>query len=185
MIVACDGAINNLITLALVPDYIIGDGDSVGVIPPSAAKNPYIYIGDQNTNDLTKAINLLAQKFPATSAVVIFGASGLREDHSLANIALLRQYSLIFPKIVMLSDYGVFRVCPAGTSYLPSYNGQQLSFFSCASTTQISCPNLKWPLVAMQFNHLNSGTLNQATAPQLTLETTAPILVYQAFEIRS
>lgn len=188
IIIACDGAINHLGANNILADYAIGDGDSSSLMQINKfVKNPYIQILDQNNNDLSKAIDFTEQTFGTQHLVVIFAASGLREDHALANIALLMQYTKRFPTIYMLSDHGIFQVCNAGTQVLPSITGQQISFFSLedAQNNYISCPELKWPLLEFKLNYLNSGTLNQASGKQLTIICTKPTLIFRAFEIKS
>lgn len=186
--IACDGAINHLVANNILTDYVIGDGDSSSFAQISQfVKNPYIQILDQNNNDLSKAIDFIEQTFGTQHPIVIFAASGLREDHALANIALLMQYAKRFSIIYMLSDHGIFQVCSAGTQILPSIIGQQISFFSLedAQNNYISCPELKWPLLEFKLDYLNSGTLNQATDTQLTISCTRATLIFRAFEIKS
>ena len=45
---------------------------------------------DQETNDLTKAVNYV--KTLGFREVLILGATGRREDHTLGNISLLAQF---------------------------------------------------------------------------------------------
>lgn len=189
-IIACDGAIHNLQQQQIIADFLIGDNDSSQLSPAqhsSWVKNPYHHDGDQDTNDLTKAIKFISANYPPATAIIIYAATGLREDHTLANIALLAQYAQMLPLIAMVSDFGLFRVCLPGTTYLPCWRGQQISFFSPYMTDddRISCPELKWPLQQHHLPYLNSGTLNQATTTRLSISTTAPAIVYQAFEIKS
>lgn len=187
-IIACDGAINNLIANNIIADYVIGDGDSSSLNQIGKfVKNPYIQILDQNNNDLSKAINFIQKTFNTKRQVIIFAASGLREDHALANIALLMQYAQRFSRIYMLSDHGIFQVCREGTHNLSSIIGQQISFFSLedAQNNYISCQELKWPLVELKLDYLNNGTLNQAKEKQLIIRCTRPTLIFRAFEIKS
>lgn len=184
IIIACDGAIQNLIKSKITADYIVGDGDSVCEIPDKIVRNPYIHIADQNSNDLTKAFNYAKDNFP-TSPIIIFAANGLREDHSIANFGLLFEFSKKHDKIAMISDYGIFNSCRSGKSIFNVIKGQQISLFSLKQTTQINCPELKWPLSNFCFNHLYSGTLNQASGNQITIETTDNITLYRAYEIKA
>lgn len=184
IIIACDGAIQHLIKSKITADYIIGDGDSVCEIPAKIARNPYIHIADQNSNDLTKAFNYAKDNFPI-SPIIIFAANGLREDHSIASFGLLFEFSKKHDKVAMISDYGIFNSCRSGKSIFNVIKGQQISLFSLKQTTQINCPELKWPLSNFCFNHLYSGTLNQASGNQITIETTDDITLYRAYEIKA
>ena len=90
-VVCCDGAIEALDKFGKTPLALIGDGDSVS----EELKNKYLdrwyFIADQETNDLTKAMNFCIEK--GFKEVAILGATGKREDHTLANISLLIEYS--------------------------------------------------------------------------------------------
>ncbi len=184
-IIACDGAGAKLNQAQIIPDYIIGDGDSVNSSTKNLAKNPYICIAEQNSNDLTKAISFIEKQLTSEHAVLIFAANGLREDHSLGNISLLLQYAKKFKQLAMVSDFGIFQVCQSGVSHLSCYKGQQISFFCCSAQAIIDCKELLWPLNQHILPYLHSGTLNQATAEHLKIHTSSPILVYRAFEIKT
>ncbi|HRG62662.1 MAG TPA: thiamine diphosphokinase [Burkholderiales bacterium] len=184
-IIACDGALNAMSKHGIVADFAIGDGDSLDYSRlQDFIKNPYIQIDDQNTNDLTKAINFIAENYGCNQSILIFAATGLREDHTLGNIALLEQYSTQFKQIAMLSDFGILEALPAGTHRLNSVIGQQISFFCFNQKTEISCEELKWPLVNKNFLALNHGTLNQATAAHINLESNGSVIVFRAFEVK-
>jgi thiamine pyrophosphokinase len=185
-IIACDGALNALAKHKIIADYAIGDGDSSDHNNlKNFVKNPYIQLVDQNTTDLTKAINFITANYDVEQAVLIFAATGLREDHTLANIALLEQYSAQFSKIAILSDFGVLEVFSAGRHSFNSIPGQQVSFFCLNQNTKISCRELKWPLVNQNFTALNHGTLNQANADQINLECSGNVIVFRAYEIKN
>lgn len=183
LIIACDGAIHNLAKIGIIADYIIGDGDSAGIIAREFSKNPYIHILDQNSNDLSKAFNFVVENF-ANDPVIIFAASGLREDHAIANFGLLPEFAARNNKTAMLSDYGVFNVCHKGHTIMTAIPGQQISFFCLNQTTQVNCQELKWPLENFSFKNIYSGTLNQATQNQLTIDSTGSLILYRAFEIK-
>ena len=184
-IIACDGALNTLAQHNIIADFAIGDGDSLdGGKLQDFVKNPYIQIDDQNTNDLTKAINFIAENYGYNHPILIFAATGLREDHTLGNIALLEQYAARFDKVAMVSDFGILESLPAGKHRLNSIPGQQISFFCFNQKTEISCAELKWPLVSKNFPALNHGTLNQANADHINLECNGNLVVFRAYEIK-
>ena len=94
-VVACDGAVIGLENGRL-PDAVVGDLDSL----PEPVRNRYSdrihRVKDQETNDLTKAVNYV--KTLGFREVLILGATGRREDHTLGNISLLAQYvTELFP----------------------------------------------------------------------------------------
>jgi thiamine pyrophosphokinase len=182
-LICCDGAIHKLSTYRLIPDYIIGDCDSLQILEDGILNDRIIKIPDQNTNDLTKAVNFTVQELKAKK-IVILGATGLREDHAIANIALLAKYINFIAEIAIISEYGIFTVHNKSMK-LPTIQGQQISFFTLDPYTTINCSELKWPLVAHQFNAWYQGTLNQTLGSYITLNTNGTTIIYRAFEIKT
>ncbi|MDD3267007.1 MAG: thiamine diphosphokinase [Burkholderiales bacterium] len=180
--IACDGAGIRLNQQNIIPDYIIGDNDSSQ--NDAKAKYDYIYIENQNLNDLSKAFNL-AKELNLDIPILILAANGLREDHSLGNIALLTQFQTKYSQSIhMISDYGIFTPLLMGVHTINSIIKEQISFFAFDKSNQITCQELKWPLENYHLDYLNSGTLNQATANHLNIKTKTPILLYRAFQIK-
>ncbi len=178
-IICCDGAINNLIKTGVSPDIIIGDLDSITDFAREIYKDKIIHISDQNTNDLTKAVNFCIDN--NLKNITIIGATGKREDHAIANIALLSKYSeKVNVKIV--SDYGEF--IPLNKSAnIKSFKGQQVSIFSLTPETKISSINLKYPLNNYQLEYWWQGTLNECLYDNFTLEfDKGKLIVYLLFE---
>ncbi len=180
-IIACDGATKRIIEHNIIPDYIIGDCDSISQLHYNKFKDKIIKLSDQNSNDLTKAVNL-ADSLKLEN-IVILGATGMREDHAIANISLLLDYTKKIKKIAIISDYGIFNVCE-DTEKIKTIEGQQISFFSTNVDTKISCQELKWPLNMHKLSSWFNGTLNQATHQYIFVTSTAPIIVYRAFCIK-
>lgn len=105
-VIACDGAIEALDKAGITPAAIVGDLDSI----PSCFRERYAdrihIVEDQEINDLTKSVRFAHRS--GEQEVLILGATGLREDHTLGNISLLMDYARLFRRIEMLSDYGIF-----------------------------------------------------------------------------
>ncbi len=202
LLICCDGAVNKLQnnpdTLNAIPDYIIGDLDSI--TPKNqqkfANKSKIIHIQEQDTNDLTKAVSI-AKKL-GIDECLIFGATGLREDHAFSNIYLLSQYNKLFSKIAMISDYGIFTAYNINkniqTISCDTIIGQQISLFS---NTQLilSCKQLKWQLNNYRLHNISCATLNQAIDTQLEIlvnneaknldeNSDSYLIIYRAFEIK-
>ena len=86
-IICCDGAVNNIEKYGLKPTHIIGDMDSISPELKNNYEDMLIHIADQNENDLRKALKW-AENNGAKKASIL-GATGKRDDHSLANIFTL------------------------------------------------------------------------------------------------
>lgn len=168
-IICCDGAISNLLQIAIEPDYIVGDLDSIS----EANKKRFATIlypnPDQETNDLTKAIQFCKAK--GWQQVTILGATGKREDHTIGNLSLLLDYSEEM-EVQLLTDYGVFNPQTRSAVY-ESYQGQQVSIFSLTPSTLFSSENLRYPLHERRFDSWWKGTLNEALLDSFTLALSA------------
>ena len=88
-IVCCDGSAESLIKAGFEPDAIVGDMDSLSAELAGKYKDKIFRDSGQDTNDLTKAVTWCTKK--NYTDLVIVGATGKREDHTLGNISLLTE----------------------------------------------------------------------------------------------
>lgn len=177
VIIACDGAVQNLHERGLIPTAIVGDLDSI----PSEMLERYAdrihVVEDQEINDLTKAVRFAHSS--GYQKLLILGATGLREDHTLGNISLLTDFSPLFEAVEMISDYGRF-IPVLQTTTLPSIPGQQISIFSMYPCGEITTEGLRWPITRRRLTAWWQGSLNEAlgTSFTLTLSSDARLIVY-------
>lgn len=175
--IACDGAVRALHAKGIKPTAIIGDLDSI----PDELRLLYAdrihQIEDQEINDLTKAVRF-AHSIGQTE-VLILGATGLREDHTLGNISLLLDYVPLFHRIEMLSDYGLFTPL-LHSATLASRPGQQVSIFSLSPDNEITTNGLRWPITRRKLTSWWQGSLNEATGTSftITLNGEAGVILY-------
>ena len=178
-LICCDGAISFLEQQNITPHIIIGDCDSI----TSAQKEQYksLIYEDKNVacNDLQKAIKYCMEN--QWNEIIILGATGLREDHFLANIGILMHYANSLA-LSIVTNYGVFTPIHQTTTF-ECYSGQQVSVFSFSPETAITYHGLKYPVYKQRFKELWEGSLNEAVANSFTieLEEDAAVLVYVAF----
>ena len=153
-IIACDGAVKTLYEKGIHPDAIVGDLDSI----PAGLRERYAdrihHVEDQEINDLTKSV-----RFAHTQGyreVLILGATGLREDHTLGNISLLMDYAHLFKRVEMLSDYGLF-------------------------TPILETTTFRWPIRRRKLTSWWQGTLNEALGDQftVTLSPDCRVIIYR------
>jgi len=175
-IICCDGAVNKLVESGREPSIIIGDLDSVNNDIKQQYSEKLIHIKDQNTNDLTKSINWCLSQ--GIQSVVIMGATGEREDHTIANIALLSRFEQDIA-VEMMTDNGVFIPISESTSF-DSFVGQQVSIFSQNYDIAISSQALKYPLEELKLSSWWMGTLNESVADSFTIsfEGKSRVIVY-------
>ena len=166
-IIACDGALSNLIIAGIEPDMIVGDMDSLAEEEKYLFAERIIRIEDQETNDLTKAAGYA--KSQGYRNICILGATCLREDHTLGNISLLTQYQDMFDSVCIQSDFGLIRAINKTTTFR-SMPGQQVSIFFLPSFTKIRSIGLKYPIEDKILPIWWEGTLNEAIGDSFTLE---------------
>lgn len=182
-LIACDGAANELLKLKIEPNVIIGDLDS---FKNTNTKAKIIKVKNQNTNDLTKAYkHALSMDF---NNIYILGAGGKRDDHFIANIALLFQYFKLKNRskkkvnLKMITNYGEFFIKNSSFT-CNTYKGQQISLFCLDKKAKFSSNNLKYELNNFSFKYLNIGTLNEALKNTFSIENhnNKELLVYLNF----
>jgi thiamine pyrophosphokinase len=150
----------------------VGDGDSV----PENLRSRLIQIDEQYDNDLTKATRYCLAR--GMRRIVYLGATGLREDHTLGNIALLVRYvTELGVDALMATDNGWF-VVRQGTAVFDAVPGQQVSIFNFGCR-QLRSTGLKWE--TYPFSQFWQGTLNEALADTFRIDADGPYLVYRTY----
>jgi thiamine pyrophosphokinase len=165
LIVCCDGAAEKLVSHGMDPGIITGDLDSVSPELKRKYKSILVHDGDQETNDLTKAVKWCISQ--GINEIAILGATGIREDHTLGNISLLADYNRDI-KAIMLTDTGSFQVFYR-TVTIDSFPGQQVSLFSLDPNMAVTSHGLRYPLQDLKLASWWRGTLNETTGDSFTL----------------
>ena len=175
-IICCDGAADVLLQAGFYPEIVIGDGDSLSLKTRKALSDRFICDADQDTNDLTKAFrHALSRNY---RRLLILGATGKREDHTLGNISLLTDY-VDRAHVQMLTDYGM--ITPAcGNTVFTSYPGQPISIF-CMDHSPLTVSGLKWPVENRIIIRWWEATLNEALSDRFEIKTTGKVVVFQAY----
>lgn len=176
-VICCDEAADHLLAYGREPDLIIGDMDSVSGATRERFSDRVIAIQEQETNDLTKAVNHCIDQ--GVRHVTILGATGLREDHTLGNISLMLEYSKRI-NASMVTDFGTFTVLHSGQT-VPSFPGEKISFFSVNNQVRVTSEGLKYPLNDLQLHQWWRASLNEVTGDSFTLyfESEWPLLLYR------
>ena len=164
-IVCCDGALEKLLKIGMKPDVVIGDCDSIFEDRRQQFKDIIIEDKDQECNDLQKALKYcLRQQF---GPIAILGASGLRDDHQLANLSILNMYAERMD-LIMVSNYGLFSFISEDTTFA-STPGQEVSVFSFDGQALFSFSGLQYPVHNRRFAQLWEGSLNKALGNSFTI----------------
>ena len=175
-VVCCDGGANEYIRQGNLPNLIVGDGDSL--LPHYRTTYAHLlhHVSDQETNDQTKAVRHLLSL--GKRNLLLVGATGKREDHTLGNISLLTEYQQLGANVAMLTDYGIFFPCRGNHTFFCTPRAQ-VSIFNLDAHT-LSAIGLKYPLYT--FHAWWQGTLNESLSSTFSIQSYGTYLVFVTYE---
>ncbi len=155
---------------------IVGDMDSCrDAIPAEFLTDLH---EDQDTNDLTKAMRWTQQHYPK-AIWHFFAVTGKREDHTLANLALI---AAMAKPATIHTPSGTFQLILPNELKLQTVRVQThapISFLSFTRQT-ITASGVQWPVCNLMLEHLWQATLNRTLDQgEITLEFQAPLYIYQ------
>ena len=177
LVVCCDGALSTLEKHAIVPDVVIGDMDSVCGRALKRFGGTKIHISGQDDNDLAKAFCFALSQ--GWRDIVVLGATGGREDHTLGNIAWLADFAARADAVEMVTDYGVFRAYLPPTARFRTVPGAQVSIFGFDPNDPVTGTGLKFPVEGLRLARWWTAALNDAVADEVTLSFAAgPLIVF-------
>ena len=178
-VVCCDGALNKLLAHnpSARPLAVVGDMDSLPPEQQNAFRDILVAVAEQDDNDLTKAMSWVLREHPEVQDIVILGATGLREDHTVGNLGLLMEYTRLFPlgerKVSLVSDFGTaFAI--TGSCDLHLGEGRRFSFFTADNSLKVTSTGLQWPLDDVVFDAWWKASLNRTTDPVVSLHFNHP-----------
>jgi thiamine pyrophosphokinase len=178
-IICCDGGAEKLIKSGFIPDAIIGDMDSLNQSIAGRFQDRTFRVAEQETNDLTKAVAWCKER--GYLDLIIVGATGKREDHTIGNISLLAEY-IRDVNVKMVTDTGIL-IALKESSGVSSFPGQQVSIFSIDPATEITSDGLRYPLERRKIENWWVATLNEARGESFRLEFShGRVIVYLKFE---
>lgn len=172
MVVCCDGAANEYISRGGMPTAIVGDGDSIDPRHRLLLHR----MEEQDDNDLTKAVHYLREQ--GITEINILGATGKREDHTLANISLLIEYLKEGIEVRMFTNEGIFIPCLDHADIEGLEIGQPISIFNFGAT-DFQSDGLLYSLY--DFNNWWQGTLNEAVSEKVSIRAKGYFLVFLTY----
>lgn len=205
-VVCCDGAAAGYIDRGGRPYAIVGDCDSIPAEVRERYSDAVRCVPDQETNDLTKAVGFCVDA--GYGDITIVGATGKREDHTVANISLLAEYAMtpgvksvrlvtdraVFDAIVpgvpggyadfigQYDERGLFPELEPEEFVFESYAGQQVSIFTPVPGVRITTGRLAYPLHNVRLRGWWSGTLNESESDAFSIVATGPAIICRVFE---
>jgi len=182
-LICADGGANSAKKLGLVPDFIVGDFDSVSreTLKYFKNKTQIKKISRQNDTDVEKALKLAIQK--KFSETILLGVTGDRLDHLFCNIGIILKFSSQID-VSIFHDKSFMKVY-SGKVELETKVGETISLYGIDSKTKITSNGLKYPLknIALPFGQKES-TSNVATKNLVHLKITGgKILIVREFSL--
>lgn len=182
-LICCDGAGKYLLEhSSLVPEAIVGDGDSLPAAFKERYANLFHHVEEQDDNDLTKATRFaLSHSDTRPLHIAYLGATGKREDHMLGNISLMARYRMeLGVEPIMLTNYGCFNPL-FGHCCIETFKGEQISIFNI-SCHRLEGKGFRWN--PYTYSMLWQGTLNEAVGTEVELNGDGAYMVYRTYEAK-
>lgn len=174
-IICADGGANSAKKLGLIPNFIIGDLDSINteVIKYFRSRSEIIQIKRQSDTDVEKCLKFAIKK--GFKEVILLGVTGDRLDHTICNLGIVIKF---FNKIKIHIS--------AENSFLSAFNksikiktkiGETISLYAFDNRTFITSKGLSYPLKEsnLAFGEKES-TSNVAVSESVELDISGGII---------
>lgn len=170
-IVCVDGGLNNFekIKTNIIPDYIIGDFDSVdvNVFKKYKNKSKIIKKDNQDESDLVFALKNVVSDIKNIDNIDICCATGGRFDHTLCSILTLKQIDTKIKSRIIGNDSIVYLLINNKIEINVKV-GQTISLIPLTNIVNINTQGFKWELngIDLQFGFVN-GISNVALSENI------------------
>jgi len=168
-LICADGGANFAHKLGLIPDFIIGDLDSIHskILKAFNKKSRIINYKRQNDTDVEKSIKFaISKKF---DEVFLVGATGDRLDHTFCNLGIVIKFSEKI-NIKIIHEQSLLALY-SGKVELKTTPGEIISLYGFDRKTKFFSKGLKYPLdnSSLPFGEKES-TSNVAVAEKVNLQ---------------
>ncbi|MHB8905573.1 MAG: thiamine diphosphokinase [Melioribacteraceae bacterium] len=168
-LICADGGANSAEKLNIVPDYIIGDLDSINpsVYDYFYDKCDIIKVDRQNDTDVEKCLKFAIKK--KYNEVILLGATGNRLDHSFCNMGIVIKF---FDKIsIRILHQKSLLTAYTGNVKLRTLPNETISIYGINSKTKISSRGLRYQLknISLPFG-IKESTSNVALKNEVELK---------------
>ena len=170
--ISIDAKLENLKELGVRPNLILGDLDSAE-IDGLDSQIEVVELSDQNKTDLEKSLDYCKEN--SIKKVLILGSSGLRDDHSMANILLASSYSDNLHIELITSFY---RIIFVRENTLINAPNAPVSIISLSTDNKITTRGLKYNLNNEKLKSFSHGISNEVKGENFTVEAESTIIVF-------
>lgn len=155
-LICADGGANSALKMNLIPDYIIGDLDSISneAIRKFKSTSRIIRIKRQNDTDVEKSIkHALKQGFNET---LLMGVTGNRLDHTFCNLGIVLKFFTRI-KISLIAENSYLKPY-TGDTLLKTFSGETISIYGLDQRTKIISKGLMYELknISLPFGEKES-----------------------------
>lgn len=172
IVICTDGGADKLTLMKIIPDFIIGDMDSVSkTILQGLKKNSktqVLFDPDQNATDMELAIRLANSMNP--SEIIIIGAIGSRMDHTIANLYSLTQLRRGI-KAKIIDEHNEIELVRKKVS-LQGKKGDIISVIPLGPIRGLTYTGLKWNVKNWNKQSTWFGICNVMTGSRATISLT-------------
>ncbi|HEX2867521.1 MAG TPA: thiamine diphosphokinase [Ignavibacteriales bacterium] len=168
-LICADGGANSARRLKLIPDFILGDLDSIhpDTLKFYEDKVKVKRIKRQDDTDVEKCLKFAINN--RYSECVLTGVIGDRLDHSFSNLGIVLRYSRLI-SLKVISDRS-FLTVHKGNFCLRTVPGETLSIYAFDKKTKISSTGLKYELQNDTLPYgLRESTSNEALQSEVHLK---------------
>jgi thiamine pyrophosphokinase len=168
--ISADGASNKLCKWKIIPDYIIGDLDSITLKALAYFKKknvPIEGVMEQEHNDFEKCIKLALSK--KIKNITVIGYGGRRSDHFLNNFNVMKRYYKKCRIRLIDKDFEIFFA--EKTTGFNCKTGETVSLMAVPKAEGITTYGLQYPLrnESLEFG-IREGTLNKTVKNKVRIE---------------
>lgn len=169
IIIACDGAVVQLLKNDIIPNFIVGDLDS---IPQQMFGSQIEKLGitvipmpNQDSNDLAKALQYC--KYLDATNIDVIGVEGGRLDHQIgAYFSLCEQGS---NAILHLDNWTARLVPREGLVFDSIEKGKNISLFAIGTVNGVKISGVKWSLNNQQLLPGTNGLHNESSGGRIQI----------------
>lgn len=178
-VIAADGGYDRVKAAGITPQMVIGDFDSLGRIPQE--DHVITLPTEKDVTDTWAAIDLGKQQ--GYSEFHLYGCTGGRFEHTLANIQILADLAAQGMTGVLVDQTQLITALPAGRTmeFGPEKRGFLSVFSHTDRCTGVNLRGLKYPLRnGTLTNRFPLGVSNEfcGTTSSVTMDTGIAILVF-------
>lgn len=168
-IIAADGGANFAYKLEIIPNYIVGDFDSIKpkVKEYFADKSKLVEYNRQDDTDVEKALEIAITNNYKT--VYLLGGTGDRLDHTICNLGIIIKF---FKKIRIIIIHGKTILFPYSSDIkLKTIPNEKISLYAFDDETTITSEGLKYPLQNSKLRFgVKESTSNVALGGEVNLK---------------